>query len=829
MAASGNPHNTIPVVPGDRLATRARFRLGNPGISTWHDGARAAVIMRWVDAAGNYIGGTFGWSSHASKTITAAQAGIWFELSSQTTIPATVSGVVPAGVRMGWHFSDSTYNIPANRRAYFDKFLVEKTANPAGAYFDGSFADTATVSYDWVTASGPTDSARTSTETTKLTTTSTPGLATAAQFPVRAGRDYTVSAATMMLPAPDADTGPLVTAELRWYDASHNPLTPATTAATFPSRVTGAWQRQGVTVTTPASAAFATLAIYPASLGPVDAFYVDAVMVEAGTTMGSFIVGQVTTGGLPYIPPVSWVDILGAAHDITVSRQSLNVGTMAASVLDANLDPSRDDLLHPGRRVRLMALSYGGDWQPVFTGTISQAEVTYDPQIPAPRRARITLSAVDALATLANIARDEGVGRIADLPYVLEGCGVPWDVNGSGNQVPTAVVVARNDSTSALDQVALTRDSAQGIAWLDRYGTLHAYDDTGGYVGVVTMLDEGVYSDIDISFNTSAVINEVNLNVQRYNPGTGDTEEVPYGPYVDADSVAEWGAFSAEFRVQGVTETTSNLAAWAQAVLDANGTPVRRINAMTLPITEPEHVDVTRALLDLENLTGTQNLAADLMDNLRIQSIEHRITTTTWVMSIGFGVDGQVAQPTFTPAPGNTSGLTLNELLRPVGEVTMFYGAKSDIPAGWLPLDGSPFSSTTYPKLFDLLGTATLPNMADQFPIGAGTKALGTTGGSPTKTLTAAQMAHTHGISSQSDHQHGISGQDADTSPLSGGSGSGSAVRNSQYGGHAHGTATGNAGQHSHGGATAGVTLGSPTAVDVMNPWRSLWFIIRAL
>jgi microcystin-dependent protein/nicotinamide mononucleotide (NMN) deamidase PncC len=83
-----------------------------------------------------------------------------------------------------------------------------------------------------------------------------------------------------------------------------------------------------------------------------------------------------------------------------------------------------------------------------------------------------------------------------------------------------------------------------------------------------------------------------------------------------------------------------------------------------------------------------------------------------------------------------------------VGKVEMWYGAKTECPAGMLVMDGSTFSSSTYPELFAHLGSTTLPNMEDRVPMGAsGTKAQGTTGGANSRTLSVANLpAHSHPI-----------------------------------------------------------------------------------
>lgn len=71
----------------------------------------------------------------------------------------------------------------------------------------------------------------------------------------------------------------------------------------------------------------------------------------------------------------------------------------------------------------------------------------------------------------------------------------------------------------------------------------------------------------------------------------------------------------------------------------------------------------------------------------------------------------------------------------------------STVPSGYLEFNGQ--STAGYPVLASLFG-ATLPDLRDRFLVGAsGTKAVGSTGGAETVTLTAAQSglpAHTHSM-----------------------------------------------------------------------------------
>lgn len=93
--------------------------------------------------------------------------------------------------------------------------------------------------------------------------------------------------------------------------------------------------------------------------------------------------------------------------------------------------------------------------------------------------------------------------------------------------------------------------------------------------------------------------------------------------------------------------------------------------------------------------------------------------------------------------------------LVPAGAITQFAGAPA--PAGWLLCNGQSVSKNDYSALFSVIGytyggsgdTFNLPDLRDKFPIGKNADALGSTGGSSTKTLTIANLpAHTHGSKS---------------------------------------------------------------------------------
>ncbi len=562
-----------------------------------------------------------------------------------------------------------------------------------------------------------------------------------------------------------------------------------------------------------------------------ESFYVDAVMVEEGSTVGSYFDGSFTDAGgidyswagtahgsqsiateaaaLAYIPPIEYLSILGTAHQLTIDRTPLDANEAKVNLRDAELDPSQSDTIRPGRRCRLCVLDPTDDvWHPLFTAKIRGATVDYELREPkAQKRARIELTATDANTELAAVPRSEGVASIGELPHVLEGAGVPWNVNGSGNQVPTAAVVAIHDQTSALDQIALTRDSTLGVAWVDRANILQAWDRDQLPTTPQAILTEADYTNLVVDYDTARAINHVTILFLRTNPDSGDTEEVPYGPYVDQTSIEEWGTLPATFTIQWADEDPVAIEAHAAEILAANATPAKRVNSVTIPIRNDfafaAAAGSRRALLDLGDLVTVQNTEAGIDEDLRVEGVSHTIAARRWDLELRFVRDGQVASPRTVPPPsGGGGGLTLSELLRPVGEVTMLYGTAEQVPAGWLELDGSSFDGAAYPKLAAYLGGTVLPDFNDRFPIGAsGSKAVGAAGGSATHTLTVGQMpSHSHTWTARETTNVG---GPQNASPTT--AGVGGNTRNPQ---------------------TSDTGGGNP--FSIMPPWRAIRFIIRA-
>lgn len=484
---------------------------------------------------------------------------------------------------------------------------------------------------------------------------------------VTAGKDY-----VFKIMGRAATGGTQVSAELDFFNAAGDLL--ATIAGPAASDGGGAYKAFGVLATAPVGATTARPCVRfsPGHIG--EDHHLDLAFLEqtslpvaqvrafTGATTSSSVyayawngtahasTSKETSADLSGMVNTPYRNIIGPSTSIRINRYPLDAGVLTAVVRDTSLDPAGADLLRTGRAVRVTALNAtNGLWEPLFTGELYKPVVSYDLERTDSKQATITITAYDPNQALANVKRANGVGTAAELPYLLEGAGVPWDINGSGNQVAAAALVSKNDNASALDQVALTRDSVSAYAWMDRYGVLNVYSDRAAdyYGNGTATLDESRYSKLETSFDPDQSVNEVLVTYLRFNASTGETVEVPYGPYRDEASIQQWGVHQETYRVHGILE--ANIPAYAAAILAANKTPALRVSSMTVPIRSAADLTWDKALIDLYTKAQVTNAAKGINLSLRVSSIEHDITPQRWRLNLGFGAVSSVAAPASTP------------------------------------------------------------------------------------------------------------------------------------------------------------------------------------
>jgi len=364
-------------------------------------------------------------------------------------------------------------------------------------------------------------------------------------------------------------------------------------------------------------------------------YWKDATAAKASTSAA--------LSGLPVISPVpTWVNVIGPTHTISVNRSALNLGILTAEILDASIDPSQSTLVRPGKRCRLMALNNAtGLWSPLFRGKISRGETSYDPTRTDAKRARVTLTAVDAAAELSQINRTLGVTDPKWLWKPLEGSGVPSRIS----TVSYPYTAYTTPSRSLLDQIAMIRDSTLGYAWVDRKGVLNVWRKVDMPSTPLTTLSESKYSALSVDYDTDRCINVVNVKLRRTNAANGTEVEVPYGPYVDQASIDQWGAHSADFTVVGITDSDAAAAAYAAPILTANATPAVRINAVEIPIRDTTDVTTLKAFLDVMDLVTVANTNAGISQAMVITALEHKINDGKWQLNLSFTVNNSVAAP----------------------------------------------------------------------------------------------------------------------------------------------------------------------------------------
>lgn len=367
---------------------------------------------------------------------------------------------------------------------------------------------------------------------------------------------------------------------------------------------------------------------------------------------------------------LNWsANLLGETHHIEVDRHALDLGTLSARVIGASLDPATGGEIQAGKAVRLQAL-VGATWEDVYVGQIEDAEVTYSIGDLGQLLTAVTLSAVDNIADLANAPQANGVATIEKLRHLIQfNAPVPFKINGNGNWVyDVTPYPAFNADASLLDQIAITRDTDSGYAWVDRHNVFVANDaahmpagETCAYTDVATAAaGSDYYSAIAAGFNTDELVNQVQITWLRKGAGNS-SEEIVYGPYNDDASVSKYRARSRDFTLQGANEDPAAIKAFADAVIAANSVPKRKASTLTMPVRDTRSLGhaATVDLYDLVHVT----FSSLIDDAYRVTTIKHVIDTEGWTVEYGFRTEGAIAAASSAPRVSNpdpTDGTWIN-------------------------------------------------------------------------------------------------------------------------------------------------------------------------
>jgi hypothetical protein len=243
-----------------------------------------------------------------------------------------------------------------------------------------------------------------------------------------------------------------------------------------------------------------------------------------------------------------------------------------------------------------------------------------------------------------------------------------------GSAIGAPITAATGTETSTQQTITGAAITAPANAYMVRYslsvasaaaGEAHVlspslniapvqFGDTSAYAPAA-LLDS--YSAVDIGYSVDSLINQVTIT-------DGSST---YGPYVDAASVAKYGAAAAKYTIQpGATANPNGiLPIFATTVLATNSTPQRSVRQMTVPVlTDQQRRHAIR--VDLCHLVGVMRSGVLSMTNHRVTGIEHTIRThpsgdpalNTWVTEYTFDPAGVAQVPTVSAGSSASDGGT---------------------------------------------------------------------------------------------------------------------------------------------------------------------------
>lgn len=462
-----------------------------------------------------------------------------------------------------------------------------------------------------------------------------------------------------------------VTLEMRWSDISGAAIAPHT--STSPSGTDTTYRGvRSISGTVPAGAVTAQLVIRVDVPSMTNAANLNMTVHWMMSALSYF--EAATAGGINVnAQPAALSNLLGDTTRVSISRETLNVGTLSFRIKGDAYDPLQSNRLAKGRKVQMRIIEPAHrNW--LFTGKISNVSAEY-PLLNGVVTPIVTVTCTDAATTWANVSAPDVAHSRSFLDELAHQVAEPFEMTlvegdgaGGGGAGDLAFFGMTVDGMSMLDQVVLTRDTWQDYAWIDRVGWLRyfgrvavdelldtMYADAPGAPRSFTVGEADYQAGVTPTYDSDRIINSVIVKALRRIGN--QTEEWTYGPYIDSVSVQKYGESPAEFRV--TTDPTqsygaSAFASFASAILARSATPSLLFSPAPFHITKLSALD--RASADLADVFLVSNTAAGYVDvPHRVTAIRHEITPRSWTMTAGFEKEHDTQPPTRTPSPTPTT------------------------------------------------------------------------------------------------------------------------------------------------------------------------------
>ena len=448
------------------------------------------------------------------------------------------------------------------------------------------------------------------------------------------------------------DTGAILTTVTRqlwfnYYKADGTFISSqATAVATIAAGIT---EHRLEAATAPAGAATFTLNMR--LIWPSDT---PATTVEHRFSRALVQVGTATTVQPEEFP--TFRNIFNTAQSVTISRSAMGASEIKLVTADATYDPAVSTLIRKGARAEISSslndLIDPDNFERMWTGKVDDVRAKYLPS-KGTTRPVITISFTDGNADLAATPRSGGYAALNKLPNVLEGSVVPWNVTGqTGQSSAENTPDWTNDNATALDQVAITRDTNHAYAWLDRFGVFNVHGDATieTYTRVWSVDESRFNGNAEPQFSPDDLINTVMIKALRQ---IGDqTEEWSYGPFEDRASIDVHDPRSATFTVGvplGTVVSAGHWDAFVAEVFARNAQPYKTYKSLPFFI-DGVNNNLFFATVDLGDLVEITSPSVGFVEEpFRVSDVKHTITQTSWVMELGFTKPDSIAAPTTQP------------------------------------------------------------------------------------------------------------------------------------------------------------------------------------
>lgn len=395
-------------------------------------------------------------------------------------------------------------------------------------------------------------------------------------------------------------------------------------------------------------------------------------------------IGHDDTDGFYYFKYAQYQD---SAASINIDRVDTEVSTCSVAFRTRE-DYDVDDTFGVGKRVRIRLnsdLGYETTYNGVnvlpkstlFTGEITRRGAKY-PKKTSKSRPEVTFFATNSHNKLLK-EQEFVLSNLEDYRLMLPYSGIATVTNRG---VTTPEYINPNQSWEGiddysglwslysaeadipiLDALMITRNSQFGYCWFDRFNRYHLKNTMP--VEVLTFSDDpGVwdlsYSDLDLSYSTSDVINWIALEQMSNSITLDDKGFFQNDTYIEKTiianeaSVAKYGKAEVKFqslRLQSWIDGVDPYIRLKSEVLDKYSTPKVMASTLKFPV---KSMDDAGVITQLEMYQLIRVVFKDKLDEqYRVTSISHKIVPgETWIVDVGFGFNTD--SPPYDASYGST-------------------------------------------------------------------------------------------------------------------------------------------------------------------------------